>query len=121
MMCVSLSLYIFVDFKPFYICHRIFACRRLLAALAPLIGAESALGDKAVGPGWAHGTSDEKIREWTKKGTESVKDEMDVLVQEACSVAYGRLMRKVHCGVALSSFHGLFTLTCVATRTTETR
>ena len=63
--------------------------------MAPLIGAEFSLGNKAVGPGWANGASEKTIDEWRKKAVESVKIEMEILIQETCSAEYGRLMRKV--------------------------
>jgi hypothetical protein len=53
------------------------------------------LGDKPVGPGWTHGASEATIAEWGTKGKESLMEEMEVLIQETCSVEYGRLMRKV--------------------------
>jgi serine/tyrosine/threonine adenylyltransferase len=93
MMYASPLFHIFTGLNIF--CPRIYACRHLLRALSPLIGAESVLGNKAVGPRWAHGASDETIEEWGKKGTQSVKEEMEVLIQETCSAEYGRLMRKV--------------------------
>ncbi|KAH8831772.1 hypothetical protein DL96DRAFT_1524736 [Flagelloscypha sp. PMI_526] len=69
-----------------------FAARALLTALAPVIGKEEELGGKAISKDWAS-SSEDKIDEWTKKGLE-VKDELDRIVQETCSVEYGRLMRK---------------------------
>lgn len=67
----------------------------MLNALSPLIGAESELGEKAVGMGWADGVSSKKIDNWRKKGTELVKDELECVVQEVTSLEYGRLLRKV--------------------------
>lgn len=73
----------------------LYACRHLLSAISPLIGAEFALGGKAVGPNWAQGASDEIMGEWKQKALDAVKEEMEVLIQETCSVEYGKLMRKV--------------------------
>ncbi|KIM92020.1 hypothetical protein PILCRDRAFT_57074, partial [Piloderma croceum F 1598] len=102
--------YAFMDvFDPYHICNHtdqegryaykyqpnmiIYACRHLLNTLSPLIGAESVLGNKPVGPGWMQGASDETIAEWGEKGKES-REEMEVLIQTTCSVEYGRLMKK---------------------------
>ncbi|EGN98915.1 hypothetical protein SERLA73DRAFT_181640 [Serpula lacrymans var. lacrymans S7.3] len=71
----------------------VYACRALLRALSPLIGAEANLR-KAVSPGWAQDVSDEKITEWRNAGTELVKDEMEKILEETCAVEYGRLFRK---------------------------
>jgi len=65
-----------------------------LHALAPLIGAESELGGKAVSEGWAKDASKEKIDEWTAKGLE-LKDEIERVVQQNAADEYGRLMRLV--------------------------
>ncbi|KAF8150778.1 hypothetical protein B0H34DRAFT_665320 [Crassisporium funariophilum] len=102
--------YAFMDvFDSFHICNHtdeggryaykyqpnmiIYACRALLDALAPLIGAEAELGGKAVSAGWAEDASPEKVKEWTKKGQE-LREEVERVVQETTSVEYGRLMRK---------------------------
>ena len=66
----------------------------MLDSLAPLIGAESELGDKAVSKGWADGASKEKLEEWKREGLK-LRDELDRVAQETISVEYGRLMRKV--------------------------
>ncbi|KAH7928231.1 UPF0061-domain-containing protein [Leucogyrophana mollusca] len=102
--------YAFMDvFDPLHICNHtdeggryaykyqpnmiIYACRALLQALSPLIGAEVQLG-KAVTAGWADDASPETITEWRKTGTELVKDEMERIIEETCAVEYGSLMRK---------------------------
>lgn len=72
-----------------------YALRSLLTSLAPLIGAEVELGEKAVAPGWAEGASKEKIDDWRKKGIDLVKEEMEILIQQTCAAEYGRLMHKV--------------------------
>lgn len=62
-------------------------------ALAPLIGAEAELG-RAVSPGWA-AADESKIDEWRERGSESVREEMERVAQEACAQEYGRLMHLV--------------------------
>ncbi|PIL29792.1 hypothetical protein GSI_07998 [Ganoderma sinense ZZ0214-1] len=101
--------YAFMDvFDPWHICNHsdqegrymykfqpgmiIYALRALLSALSPLIGAENELGGKAVSPGWADSASKEQVQEWSKRGTELVKDEMERIAEEVCAVEYGRLM-----------------------------
>ncbi|EJF64664.1 hypothetical protein DICSQDRAFT_52883 [Dichomitus squalens LYAD-421 SS1] len=103
--------YAFMDvFDPWHICNHsdqegryaykyqpamiIYALRALLNALAPLIGAEDELGGKAVSPGWADDASKDQAKEWSKRGTELVKDEMERVMEEACAVEYGRLMHR---------------------------
>jgi len=73
----------------------VYAHRALLNALAPLIGAEVELGNKAVSPCWADNASEEKIAQWRQIGQEFVKDEMEKVLQEVTAEEYGRLMRKV--------------------------
>ena len=63
--------------------------------MSPLIGAEDELGGKAVAPGWADNASKDQIEEWSKRGTELVKEEMERIAEEVCAVEYGRLMHKV--------------------------
>lgn len=63
--------------------------------MSPLIGAEAARGGKAVPPGWADNVSSETISEWRKKGLGLVKDEMERVAEETCSVEYGRLIHNV--------------------------
>ena len=67
----------------------------MLNSLAPLIGAEADLGDRAVSAGWAEGVSEEQIAEWRQRGVTLVKEEMEILIQEVTSQEYGRLMRRV--------------------------
>lgn len=73
----------------------IYALRALLNALSPLIGAEDELGGKAVLPGWANNASKDKVQEWSERGIELVKEEMERIAEETCAVEYGRLMHKV--------------------------
>ena len=46
-------------------------------------------------PGWAEDASEDKIKEWSKRGIELVKEDMERIAEEACAVEYGRLMHKV--------------------------
>ncbi|KAJ7034965.1 hypothetical protein C8F04DRAFT_1259328 [Mycena alexandri] len=102
--------YAFMDvFDPFHICNHtdeegryayrsqptniLFALRALHAALAPLIGAESALGH-AVPAGWADAASKEELNTWRKRGTEELKDELESVAQGETASAYAELMRK---------------------------
>ncbi|RPD75172.1 UPF0061-domain-containing protein [Lentinus tigrinus ALCF2SS1-7] len=78
-------------YQPAVIIH---ALRSLLNSLAPIIGAEDSLGGKAVSPGWAEDASEDKIKEWSKRGIELVKEEMERVAEETCAVEYGRLMHK---------------------------
>ncbi|KAI1797378.1 hypothetical protein LXA43DRAFT_969349 [Ganoderma leucocontextum] len=103
--------YAFMDvFDPWHICNHsdqegrysykyqpgmiIYALRALLNALSPLVGAEDELGGKAVSPGWADNASKDQIQEWSKRGIELVKEEMERVAEEVCAVEYGRLMHK---------------------------
>ncbi|KAI0925965.1 hypothetical protein AcV5_008548 [Taiwanofungus camphoratus] len=100
----------FMDvFDPFHICNHddaegryayklqptaiIHALRALLAALAPLIGAEAAL-HHAVPPGWADGVPPDTLDAWRTAGMQSLKDDMEAAAQEACAAQYARLMHK---------------------------
>ncbi|KAI0768074.1 hypothetical protein BD413DRAFT_137978 [Trametes elegans] len=70
----------------------VYALRSLLNALSPLIGAEDELGGKAVSSGWADSASPEKIKEWSARGLELVKDELERTAEEASALEYRRLM-----------------------------
>src|SRR6266852_2727499 len=48
--------------------NSLYSLRALLTALAPLVGAEAALGNRAVSEGWAKEAKKEKITEWSTKG-----------------------------------------------------
>ncbi|KAJ7727308.1 hypothetical protein DFH07DRAFT_871592 [Mycena maculata] len=102
--------YAFQDvFDPFHICNHtdeegryayrsqpsniLFALRALHAALAPLIGAELSLGH-AVPVGWAEAASKEEIAAWRTRGTDELKDELEMVAQGETAKAYAELMRK---------------------------
>ncbi|GJE96581.1 UPF0061-domain-containing protein [Phanerochaete sordida] len=72
----------------------LYALRALLSALAPLIGAEVAQGNKAVGPGWAASASSDQLAEWSTAGRESVLRELEDLFQDVCAAEYRALMHK---------------------------
>ncbi|KAG1736593.1 hypothetical protein EDD22DRAFT_924018 [Suillus occidentalis] len=65
-----------------------YACRALLDALSPLIGAEAAQGNKAVQPGWASSATPETL------GKQLPKVEMEQILEDTCAIEYGNLMRK---------------------------
>lgn len=71
-----------------------FALRKLLDALAPLVGAEAS-ASTALKEGWADGASDKEIEAWAEKGQQLVKGDMERMIQEGCSTEYARLMRLV--------------------------
>jgi len=103
--------YAFMDvFDPYHICNHsdsegryaymhqpnmiIYACRALLNALAPLIGAEMSLGNKAVKQGWAVDVSSDTFQSWRAIALEETQSEMERVLQETCAVEYNRLLRK---------------------------
>jgi len=72
----------------------IYACRALLNALAPLIGAEISLGNKAVKEGWADDVSSDTLPEWRTTALEQTQSDMEHILQETCAVEYNLLLRK---------------------------
>ncbi|KAF7330454.1 hypothetical protein MVEN_02484400 [Mycena venus] len=97
--------YAFMDvFDSFHICNHsdeegrysyrnqpntvLFALRALHTALAPLIGAESALGH-AVPAGWADAASKEEIAAWRTSGMDKLKDELERVFQSETAETYG--------------------------------
>ena len=74
----------------------------MLDALSPLIGAELESG-KAVKAGWAKDVKEDKISEWTQKGTDSVKDELVDEAMRVMQVEYWGQLRKVR----IACMHGL--------------
>ena len=71
-----------------------YACRALLNALAPLIGAEISQGNKAVKQGWAAEVSSETLQSWRTTALEEIQSEMEQIFQETCAVEYNLLFRK---------------------------
>ncbi|KIK17660.1 hypothetical protein PISMIDRAFT_14984 [Pisolithus microcarpus 441] len=93
--------YAFMDaFDSHHICNhsdqedRPCACRALLDALAPLIDAEIALGNKAVQRGWADDVSDEIISEWRAAGIREVGATMNQIIESTCTSEYGTALRR---------------------------
>ncbi|KAI6108204.1 hypothetical protein F5141DRAFT_1121519, partial [Pisolithus sp. B1] len=103
--------YAFMDvFDPHHICNHsdeegryaynkqpnmiLYACRALLDALAPLIGAEIALGNKAVQRGWADNVNDETISEWRAAGIKEVGSTMNRIIESTCASEYGMALRR---------------------------
>ena len=74
--------------------HSNYACRALLNALAPLIGAEVSLGNKAVKEGWAADASSDTLQSWRTTALEQTQSEMERVIQETCAVEYNLLLRK---------------------------
>ncbi|KAJ7650371.1 hypothetical protein FB45DRAFT_887764 [Roridomyces roridus] len=100
----------FMDlFDPYHICNHtdsegryayrsqptniLFAIRSLHAALAPLIGAELALGH-AVPAGWAEGASKEDIDAWRTQGMDALQEQLESVTLTETAVKYAELMRK---------------------------
>ncbi|KAH0832952.1 hypothetical protein J3R83DRAFT_11927 [Lanmaoa asiatica] len=107
--------YAFMDvFDPYHICNHsdaagryaymvrqttpppspAYACRALLNALAPLIGAEISLGNKAVKEGWVPDLLSSTVDSWRTTAIEEIKSEMERIYQETYAVEYNRLLRK---------------------------
>ncbi|KAI6154837.1 hypothetical protein BKA82DRAFT_375752 [Pisolithus tinctorius] len=103
--------YAFMDvFDPHHICNHSdqegryaynrqpnmigYACRALLNALAPLIGAEIAQGNKAVQKGWANNVNDETISEWRTAGIEEVGSTMNQIIESTYTIEYGMTLRR---------------------------
>ncbi|EIW84072.1 UPF0061-domain-containing protein [Coniophora puteana RWD-64-598 SS2] len=70
----------------------IYACRALLTALSPLIGAELETS-RAVSQGWADNASSEQISAWRTAALDAVKVEMETAIQEITGAEYGRILR----------------------------
>ncbi|KAK0421477.1 hypothetical protein EV421DRAFT_1283008 [Armillaria borealis] len=76
------------------IIRSIYALHALLNALAPLIGAEhSSSPPKAVSPGWSE-VSNDQITAWKDQGIDTVKDDLERIMQAVISEEYVRLMRR---------------------------
>lgn len=103
--------YAFMDiFDPMHVCNHtdqegryayklqpemiLYSLRALLMALAPLVGAEAALGNKAVSVGWAKEAKKEKITEWSTKGAALVDGELGTLFQREYEAEYSEKMRR---------------------------
>lgn len=101
----------FMDiFDPMHICNHsdqegryayklqpemiLFSLRALLMALAPLVGAESELGGRALSEGWAKEAKSDKISKWNSKGIVLVDEELKALFQREYEAEYNERMRR---------------------------
>jgi len=75
--------------------NSLYSLRALLTALAPLVGAEAALGNRAVSEGWAKDAKKDKITEWSYKGAALVDKELRVIFQREYEAEYIEKMRRV--------------------------
>lgn len=67
----------------------------MLTALAPLVGAEAGLGNRAVSEGWAKEAKKEKITEWSTRGAALVDEELRTIFQREYEAEYNEKMRRV--------------------------
>jgi len=70
----------------------LFSLRALLSALAPLIGAEAELGNRAVSAGWATEAKKDKIDKWSSEGVALVEEELKTLFQREYEAGYTEKM-----------------------------
>jgi Protein adenylyltransferase SelO len=75
--------------------NSLFSMRALLMALAPLVGAESELGDRALSEGWAKEAKRDKISQWNSKGVVLVDEELKALFRREYEAEYNEKMRRV--------------------------
>lgn len=75
--------------------NSLFSLKALLNALAPLVGAEVELGNRAVSAGWAKETKKDKINEWSTKGVALVEEDLKTLFQREYEAEYNERMRRV--------------------------
>jgi hypothetical protein len=67
----------------------------LLSALAPIVGAEAELGNRAVSAGWATEAKKDKIDKWSSEGVALVEEELKTLFQREYEAEYNEKMRRV--------------------------
>ncbi|KAI6024608.1 hypothetical protein PISMIDRAFT_18531 [Pisolithus microcarpus 441] len=72
----------------------LYACRALLDALASLIGAEIALGNKAVQRRWAGNVNDETVSEWRAAEIGEVGSTMNHIIESTRASEYGMALRR---------------------------
>lgn len=72
----------------------LFALRALLNSLAPLVGAEAELGNKAVSTGWANGLDEGRIKELRTTGADLVAEELNNTFQTEFEAEYHVRMNK---------------------------
>lgn len=75
--------------------NSLFSLRALLMALAPLVGAESELGDRALSDGWAREAKRDKISQWNSKGVVLVDEELKAIFRREYEAEYSEKMRRV--------------------------
>jgi uncharacterized protein YdiU (UPF0061 family) len=75
--------------------NSLYSLRALLTALAPLVGAQAALGNRAVSEGWAKDIKKEKLTEWSTKGAALVDGELKTIFQREYEAEYKEKMRRV--------------------------
>lgn len=75
--------------------NSLYSLRALLTALAPLVGAEAALGNRAVSEGWAKEAKKDKKTEWSTKGAAIVDEELRTIFQREYEAEYNKKMRRV--------------------------
>lgn len=73
----------------------LYSLRALLTALAPLVGAEVALGNRAVSEGWAKEAKKHEKPEWSTEGAAIVDEELRTIFQREYEVEYNERMRGV--------------------------
>jgi uncharacterized protein YdiU (UPF0061 family) len=78
-----------------YRMNSLYSLKALLTALAPLVGAETALGNRAVSEGWAKEAKKDKITEWSTKGAALVDEELRTMFQREYEAEYNMKMRRV--------------------------
>jgi hypothetical protein len=75
--------------------NSLYSLRALLNALAPLVGAEAELGNRAVSAGWAREAEKDRINEWGSKGVTLVEEELKIFFQREYEAEYNKRMRQV--------------------------
>ena len=88
--------------------NSLYSLRALLDALAPLVGAEVELGNRAVSAGWAREAKKDKINEWSSKGVALVEEELKTLFQREYEAEYNERMRRVCPHYVASNLRGSY-------------
>ena len=89
-----------------------YALRKLLESLGPIIGAELESG-KAVTPGWADGVHKGQMITWGAEAQE-LQDDLEAHIMETFTTEYTRLMRQVISSRLTSDAHSDTASTSVA-------
>ena len=72
-----------------------YSLRALLSALAPLVGAEVELENRAVAEDWTKEVKKDKINRWSTKGITLINEELKTLFQREYEAEYKKKMRQV--------------------------